>query len=189
MSALYSIYVADGLAGCYVGCTSRTAERRWRQHVSAARSGSDRPLHEAIRVAGEDAFLVSVVAQTKDRLDALVLERTVASDLKSRGRHVYNADPNESARRAAKTRAARGAYARSLYDPCPHCSGKGKRLKSDVTEEARIRFALSRNKAALTVASRYRANERGIAAAQAERDRLLRDLERAQHGAAPTVPA
>lgn len=55
----------------YVGQTIHTVEKRFHEHVSAARQGSMYPLHCAIRKHGAENFVVSVLSEctTADELD------------------------------------------------------------------------------------------------------------------------
>jgi GIY-YIG catalytic domain len=49
----------------YVGKTTRTAERRWSQHLQDARKGVDRPLYAAIREFGPGAFKLTMLEEVE----------------------------------------------------------------------------------------------------------------------------
>jgi hypothetical protein len=71
----------------YVGITTGSVGKRWREHRFAARHDKGRPLYRAIRKYGEDAFSIEVLAtaSSKDELKRLECEfiqslRTYARD-------------------------------------------------------------------------------------------------------------
>lgn len=74
----------------YVGKTSATLHRRWREHQSAAKQGSPYLFHRAIRKYGAEAFQVEVLAaaDTQEALD--VLEAHFISELGSQAPGGYN---------------------------------------------------------------------------------------------------
>lgn len=79
---------------CYVGCTSHLVEKRWRQHLSEARSGKGSYFHAAIRKYGEQAFVCSVLEELQVSMSALFeLERAAISEHKSLVPRGYNLTP------------------------------------------------------------------------------------------------
>jgi group I intron endonuclease len=46
---------------CYVGLTTKLLEERWKQHISCALRGDEKPLYYAIRKYGVSAFEVSIL--------------------------------------------------------------------------------------------------------------------------------
>lgn len=81
----YSIYIIENLNNdkIYIGWTSQDPKRRWTQHKSAARTGSDSVVSRAIRKHGEERFVFNVFYQTFDREHSLEVEKMLISDKKS----------------------------------------------------------------------------------------------------------
>ena len=59
----------------YIGLTNKSADRRWMEHVAAARRGVNFNIHHAIRKYGEDNWTVETVDQFPDKKLAADLER------------------------------------------------------------------------------------------------------------------
>ena len=53
----------------YIGLTCTSLERRWSQHISDARNGSELHFHRAIRLYGEDNWTHEVIADQIDTID------------------------------------------------------------------------------------------------------------------------
>jgi len=68
----------------YVGATRFSAERRWSNHQSAARTGVRAPLYDAIRKYGPEAFTVETVDHAATRPELFELERLWISNLRPR---------------------------------------------------------------------------------------------------------
>jgi len=77
---------------CYVGYTRQGLKKRFRQHLSSARTGSDYPLHRAIRKHGEEAFVIKGLSY-HSRLDlACKQERKLIKQYNTFGSG-YNCSP------------------------------------------------------------------------------------------------
>jgi transposase len=67
----------------YVGCTVRTASKRFKQHCSQARSGSHLHFHCAIRKYGPDAFSVMTIWKGDSREEMYQVEKDVIAGMKT----------------------------------------------------------------------------------------------------------
>lgn len=82
---VYKITAPDGRG--YIGCTSKTPDRRWREHVIAANSwqgyvrGS---LSEHIKAVGADGYDVTTLATVTEQRDAAAIETALIA---SHGTH------------------------------------------------------------------------------------------------------
>ena len=92
--ALYQCYLVTNMVNqkCYVGYTRQGLKKRFRQHLSSARTGSDYPLHRAIRKYGEKAFVIDSLSH-HSRLDlACKQERKLIKEYNTFGSG-YNCSP------------------------------------------------------------------------------------------------
>ena len=72
----YLVYLLTNLVNgkVYVGKTYRSAEYRWKSHVSAAKNGSEYYIHKAIRKHGDWSFTVSVLFEGLTEEEAARIE-------------------------------------------------------------------------------------------------------------------
>lgn len=78
---------------CYVGKTSRTSERRWKDHVSKAKAGSKTHLHQAIRKYGAENFQIQVLCKVRHPEHTNTMERHFIALLNTMGEFGYNLTP------------------------------------------------------------------------------------------------
>ncbi len=82
----------------YIGKTRSTQQRRWYQHCSDARRGSDKDLHRAIREYGGDAFQITTLKEWDDISDeALQAAETYFITEHNTYHNGYNMQGNENA--------------------------------------------------------------------------------------------
>lgn len=73
----FTIYMAEDPRGRrYIGCTKKTAERRWKDNGNGWASSAEQPLHlmAAIHRYGRDAFRLTVLATVAGEADAAAIE-------------------------------------------------------------------------------------------------------------------
>lgn len=93
---MYSIYVITNTINGkkYIGMTSRSVRRRWRNHVSASKHENDgmysSPLQADIREYGEDCFTHQVLVTTEDKELAMQLEDEITIMLNTHVPNGYN---------------------------------------------------------------------------------------------------
>jgi len=88
--AIHSVYTLECALGVYVGCTV-APQRRLSQHFSLARSGGKGfRVHRLIRKLGPDAFVATVVAQTRGRENGFLLVREVTDQVVLSGVRLLN---------------------------------------------------------------------------------------------------
>ena len=127
----------------YVGQTTHTLERRWSQHCYEARHGSKDIIHCAIRKYGEDAFEVSVLAETDNIPDLNKLE---VEQIEKQGTLVPNGynmtaggrRPNYSVESRAKMAAAAQGNKNGL--------GNKSKLGQKLSPETRAKMSIAHKK-------------------------------------------
>lgn len=70
----------------YVGVTTGSIQKRWREHRFSARHDMKRPLYRAMRKYGEGSFAVEVLATAKDKDELKLLERQFIQSLRTYAR-------------------------------------------------------------------------------------------------------
>lgn len=78
---------------CYVGKTSRTAERRWKDNVSKAKAGSKTHFHQAVRKYGAENFKTEVLCKVRHPEHMNSMERHFIILLNTMGEFGYNITP------------------------------------------------------------------------------------------------
>ena len=91
---MITVYVIENKISesVYVGITNKTKERRFKEHLLAAKHGRKTPLYDAIRSYGPDAFEVEEFGQVEARDVAGDVERQLISAY-SDHTNVYNLLP------------------------------------------------------------------------------------------------
>jgi len=74
----------------YVGCTIKTIEARWIQHIILARSGKGYALHAAMRKYGEQNFEIDELQKCNSLEEMYTLERCAIVNLNTRYPNGYN---------------------------------------------------------------------------------------------------
>ena len=64
----------------YIGITQCALAKRWREHLCAARTGSDKRLYRAMRKYGTDNFSIAVVYEASSFLELQVVERGLIAE-------------------------------------------------------------------------------------------------------------
>lgn len=73
---MYVYKITNSLNGMlYIGITTCSLEKRWREHKCAVRSGLDTPLYNAMRKHGFDAFKMSLVYEGVSREEIEAVEK------------------------------------------------------------------------------------------------------------------
>jgi len=90
MGCLYKLTSPSG--NSYLGITSRTLEKRWKEHVKDSRSGKWGPIYSAIRKYGPDNFTLEILKIEDDWPTLCELERNAIRASGTFG-HGYNATP------------------------------------------------------------------------------------------------
>lgn len=67
----------------YVGLTTNSIEKRWREHKCAANTGSEKPLYRAMRKHGIDNFSIHVIYQATSIEDMRAAELRFIKELKA----------------------------------------------------------------------------------------------------------
>ena len=91
----YSIYKLTAPGGLiYIGFTSRTGVRRFKEHCWEAARGSPFPLHKAIRKYGARAFTIETIGRYETAEQGLAAEVVAIASMRSTVRGVgYNISP------------------------------------------------------------------------------------------------
>jgi len=64
----------------YIGITQCSLAKRWREHLSAARTGSDKRLYKAMRKYGTDSFGITVLYEATSFKELQVVERGLIAE-------------------------------------------------------------------------------------------------------------
>lgn len=64
----------------YIGITQCALAKRWREHLCAARTGSDKRLYRAMRKYGTDNFSIAVLYEASSFLELQVVERGLIAE-------------------------------------------------------------------------------------------------------------
>lgn len=152
----YTVYTITGPTGVYIGVTSQALPIRWGTHLADAKRGLARPLYQAIRAFGHEAFTVREVERVEERYPAYRRERALLADYAAAGAPLLNLRYP-------------GSGCGGVNDPCAHCGGTGLVPRPGVDEHRRLRHLLGRTRLAVTSGGRSRERV-------AKRDAVLRAL-------------
>ena len=67
----------------YVGITTCSIQKRWREHKHAANKGSNKPLYNAMRLYGVDKFKIEIIDSTSTKEELGLLEAKYISQYKA----------------------------------------------------------------------------------------------------------